>query len=177
MNQRQRYGLIGGVLAALIGGGLIYASPYITLYQMYQALKRNDVQGVSGYVNFPALRESVKTNLETVVSNQVTQQENPILGLIGSAFSGIILDPIIDQVVTPEGVAALLEGQRLQLNGDRQPQFSEKAASVEVQPYYESLNQFVVSVKPKVENTVPVDLILSRDGLGWKVTGVRLPSL
>jgi hypothetical protein len=175
MGKGQRYGLIAGILGAFIGGGAIYASPYLTLYQMYQSVKQKDAQGVASYVNFPALRESVKTNVQGLVSQELSKQDNPLMALIGSAVSGFVVDPVIDQIVTPEGVAALLEGQQLLLNRDRQPQLSEKATEVEVQPHYESFNQFVVSVKPKGETAMPVDLLLSREGLGWKVTGVRLP--
>jgi hypothetical protein len=175
MGKGQRYGLIAGILAAFVGGGAVYASPYLTLYQMYQAVKQNDAQSVASHVNFSALRESVKTNVQGLVSQEISKQENPLMALIGSAVSGFVVDPLIDQIVTPEGVAALLEGQQLQFNSASQPQLSEKAAEVEVQPHYESFNQFVVSVKPKGESAMPVDLLLSREGLGWKVTGVRLP--
>ncbi|MGB8702745.1 MAG: DUF2939 domain-containing protein, partial [Thermosynechococcaceae cyanobacterium] len=153
MKQLNRGWLVGGILGAFVCGGGLYASPYLTLYQMYQAAERNDVQSVAAFVDFPALRESVKTNLRTVMARETTQSQNPLLGLLGTAISGFVLDPVIDSVVTPSGVAALLEGQRLQLGQNSEPaQFSPTTDALDVKARYESFNQFAVSVKPKTES-------------------------
>jgi Protein of unknown function (DUF2939) len=169
--------LIGGVILAVACGGGLYASPYITLYQMYQAVERKDVQEVSNYVDFPALRDSVKTNLKTVVTKETAQSSNPILGLLGSVMGGVVLDPVVDNLVTPSGVAALLEGQQLQLGAKgSKVQFEPGKGSPDVKAEYESFNQFAVSVKPKGEAIEPVTILLSRNGFSWKISGVRLPS-
>jgi hypothetical protein len=176
MAKRQGLWLIGGAIAAFVGGGLLYASPYLTLYQMYQAVERRDAQSISDSVNFPALRESIKDNLQAVVLRETAKQNNPIMNLLGAALGSTLLNPAIKKMVTPQGVMALLEGQHLQLgSGSGTQSLPEKAADVDVNPRYESFNQFAVSVKPKGEDVPPVDLILSREGFGWKVTGVRLP--
>jgi hypothetical protein len=177
MKLQHRGLLIGGVIAAFACGGGLYASPYFTLYQMYQAVERKDVQAISDHVDFPALRESVKTNLQTVVKKETSQQSNPLMGLLGSVMGGFVLDPVVDQLVTPSGVAALLEGQQLQLGKqDGQAQLTQGRGDTDVKAEYESFNQFAVSVKAKGNDVEPVTLLLSRDGLGWKVSGVRLPS-
>jgi Protein of unknown function (DUF2939) len=177
MRTQHRGLLIGGVILAIACGGGLYASPYITLYQMYQAVERKDVQEVSNYVDFPALRDSVKTNLKTVVTKETTQSSNPILGLLGSVMGGVVLDPVVDNLVTPSGVAALLEGQQLQLGGkSSKVQFEPGTGSPDVKAEYESFNQFAVTVKPKGEAIEPVTILLSRNGFSWKISGVRLPS-
>lgn len=180
MKLQNRVLLIGGVIAAFACGGGLYASPYFTLYQMYQAVERKDIQAISDHVDFPALRESVKTNLQTVVKKETSQQSNPLMGLLGSVMSGFVLDPVVDQLVTPSGVAALLEGQQIQLGKQEgQTQFAQESSSSstpDVKAEYESFNQFAVSVKPKGQDVEPVTLLLSRNGLGWKISGVRLPS-
>ncbi|WP_404786535.1 DUF2939 domain-containing protein [Altericista sp. CCNU0014] len=177
MAKRQGLFLAGGAIAAFVGGGLLYASPYLTLYQMYQAVERRDAQSISSSVDFPALRESIKDNLQSEILKETAKQDNPLLNLLGAALGSAILNPAIDTMVTPQGVMALLEGQRLQLGegGGGAQTLSEKAAEVDVRSGYESFDRFVVSVKPKGEDVPPVELILSRQGLGWKVTGVRLP--
>jgi hypothetical protein len=176
MAKRQGLWLVGGAIAAFLGGGLLYASPYLTLYQIYQAVDHRDSQAISDSVDFPALRESVKENLQSVVLKETAKQNNPILNLIGAALGKVMVNPVIDSMVTPEGVMALLEGQRLQSGGnDGTQSLSKKAADVDVNARYESFNQFVVGVKPKGEDVPPVDVVLSREGLGWKITGVRLP--
>lgn len=177
MGTQHRGLLIGGVILAVACGGGLYASPYITLYQMYQAVERKDVQEVSNYVDFPALRDSVKTNLQTIVTRETAQSSNPILGLLGSVMGGAVLNPVVDNLVTPSGVAALLEGQQLQLgNKGSKAQFEPGTGSPDVKAGYESFNQFAVTVKPKGESIEPVTILLSRNGLSWKISGVRLPS-
>jgi hypothetical protein len=177
MRLQHRGLIIASAIGSFICGGSLYASPYISLYQMHQALERNDLQSFSGHVDFPALRESIKTNLRTIVAEETAQQNNPLLNMVGSVVNGFVLDPVVDSMVTPSGVAALLKGQQLQLGERGEPvHFSQKANAVEVRTGYESLNQFAVSIKPKGEATAPVTLLLSRDGLlSWKVSGVRLP--
>jgi Protein of unknown function (DUF2939) len=179
MKQRQRYFLlIGGFLGAFLCGGALYASPYLTLYQVYQSVEKKDVQGVASHVDFPSLRESVKTNMQAIVTKETSQRQNPLMNLLGSVLGGVVLEPVVDTLVTPEGVAALLEGQRILLDGnDKQAQLSEKAPDVDVKAEYESFNQFAINIKPKGEDTTPVTLLMSRDGLSWKISGVRLPEI
>jgi Protein of unknown function (DUF2939) len=172
--KKQQSLLLGGVVAGLLGGGL-YAGPYVALYQLRQAVEHRDLQGVASRVDFPALRTSVKTNLQAIAQTEVPQQ-NPLMSLIGTFLRGILVDPVLDRVVSAEGVAALLEGQRLQFGEGQSAQFSRKAASVKVRARYESLNRFAVDVKPEGDST-SVTLLLSREGLAWKLSGVRLPGV
>jgi Protein of unknown function (DUF2939) len=169
--------LIGGVILAFACGGGLYASPYITLYQMYQAVERKDVQKISSYVDFPSLRDSVKANVQTIMAKETSQVQNPLLGLLASTIGGAVLDPVLESVVTPAGVTALLEGQQLHLGEKgKKSSFEQGTAAPDVKAEYESFDQFAVSVKPKGEDVEPVTLLLSRNGFSWKISGVRLPS-
>jgi hypothetical protein len=177
MKPQNRGLLVGGVILAFACGGGLYASPYITLYQMYQAVERKDVQEISRYVDFPSLRESVKSNVQTIMARETSQVQNPLLGLLASTIGGAVLDPVLESVVTPSGVAALLEGQQLQLGEKGQKSSFEKGAGMpDVKAEYESFDQFAVNIKPKGEAVEPVTVLLSRNGFSWKISGVRLPS-
>jgi hypothetical protein len=177
MKPQNRGLLIGGVILAFACGGGLYASPYITLYQMYQAVERKDVQEISSYVDFPSLRESVKSNVQTIMAKETSQGQNPLLGLLASTIGGAVIDPVLESVVTPSGVAALLEGQQLHLGEKgKKSSFEQGTTAPDVKAEYESFDQFAVSVKPKGEDVEPVTLLLSRNGFSWKISGVRLPS-
>lgn len=166
-------GTLGGVL--LCGGGL-YATPYISLYQMYQAVEKHDVQALSQHIDFPALRESVKSNVRAMVQQETAKANNSIIGMLGSVLGGVATDPIVDGLVTPDGVAALLEGQKLSVgnSGLSLPAMSNQSKP-EVTTQYRSWDQFAVSIKPTGTNTEPATLLLSRNGLSWKLSGVELP--
>src|SRR3989442_6257184 len=60
-------------LAALCvaAAGLLYASPYIALHQIGKAVERRDAQALSGYVDFPALRESIKGQMMASLQSQM----------------------------------------------------------------------------------------------------------
>jgi Protein of unknown function (DUF2939) len=177
MKPQHRGLLIGGIILAVACGGGLYASPYLTLYQVYQAAERKDVKKISKHVDFPSLRDSVKSNLQTIIAKETSQTQNPLLSLLGSTIGEAVLDPVLETVVTPTGVAALLEGQQLQLGQmGKKSSFEQGAGAPDVKAEYESFDQFAVSVKPKGESVEPVTILLSRNGFSWKISGVRLPS-
>lgn len=64
---------LAGALAALCvaAAGLLYASPYIALHQIGKAVERRDAQALSGYVDFPALRESIKGQMMARLQSQM----------------------------------------------------------------------------------------------------------
>jgi Protein of unknown function (DUF2939) len=168
--------LVTGVLGSFMCGGALYASPYLSLYQMYQDVEHKDLESFATHVDFPALRESVKDNLRSLISRETAEQKNPLMSIFGSVMKGFVLDPIVDSVVTPSGVAALMAGQQIQIDDRNEAaQFSQVADKVEVNGQYESFNEFAVAVKPKGQETEPITFVLSRDGLSWKISGVRLP--
>jgi hypothetical protein len=177
MKPQHRGLLIGGVILTFAYGGGLYASPYFTLYKIYQAVERKDVRKISKYVDFPSLRDSVKSNVQTIMAKETSQPQNPLLGLLASTIGGAVLDPVLESVVTPSGVAALLEGQQLHLGEKgKKSSFKQGTGAPDVKAEYESFDQFAVNVKPKGETVEPVTLLLSRNGFSWKISGVRLPS-
>lgn len=165
-------------LAALAALAL-YASPYLTLHRMRAAAAAHDAEALAGYVDFKALRESLKTGVQTrLAGHQLNEQGEPTAAsAMGAAVAGALLGPLVDTLITPESLARVLQGQRpaAALVAD----FGRPAAQpepLETQMGYESPNRFVFSVKKQGEDEEPVDLVLRRDGLlGWKLTELRLP--
>jgi flagellar basal body-associated protein FliL len=96
------------VVAAL---GYIYASPYIALDRVKRAADARDAQTVNQYVDFPALRDSLKQQITELLTRRVDIQKsgNP-LAVIGAMIGAALVGPIIDSYATPDGVAAILNG-------------------------------------------------------------------
>lgn len=59
---------ITGVMVVLVLGGGFYFTPYWSVYAMKKAAERGDAETLSEYVDYPALRESIKSNLGTLLS-------------------------------------------------------------------------------------------------------------
>jgi hypothetical protein len=107
------------------------------------------------------------------------------------AYSGVIVDKAVDAYVTPAGITRLMEGQKPKPGtgqpgaaqpGAGQPQTGNgggSAGSPDHEPLpdasmsYESFSKFVVKVKN--EDGKEGKFVLSRQGLGWKLTDIIIP--
>lgn len=108
------------VIAAL---GFAYATPYIALNNLKRAADARDAQTVNQYVDFPALRESLKQQVTGLLTRRldVHSNGNP-LAAIGAMIGVALIGPMVDAYATPDGVAALLNGMPPRGNpGERPP--------------------------------------------------------
>lgn len=96
------------VVAALIYG---YASPYIALNRLKRAADARDAETVDEYVDFPALRDSLKQQVTGLLVRRLDGQHNGNpLAAIGAMIGVALIGPLVDAYATPDGVAALLNG-------------------------------------------------------------------
>jgi Protein of unknown function (DUF2939) len=108
------------VIAAL---GFAYASPYIALRNLKRAADARDAQTVNQYVDFPALRESLKQQVTGLLTRRLDAHSNGNpLAAIGAMIGVALIGPLVDAYATPDGVAALLNGMPPRGNpGERPP--------------------------------------------------------
>jgi hypothetical protein len=96
------------VIAAL---GFTYASPYLALNNLKRAADARDTQTVNQYVDFPALRESLKQQVAGLLTRRLDAHSNGNpLAAIGAMIGVALIGPLVDAYATPDGVAALLNG-------------------------------------------------------------------
>jgi len=166
------------VLLTLAGIALLgfYATPYLTVQQMRNAAAARDAERLAGYVDFPALRESLKSGVQARLAGQERNErgEPTPASAMGAAVAGALLGPLVDSLITPEALGRLLQGQRPA--SALLPGHNAEPEALETQMGYESPGRFVFSVKKQGDDEEPVDLVLRRDGvLGWKLAELRLP--
>ncbi|WP_233883789.1 DUF2939 domain-containing protein [Paraburkholderia flagellata] len=96
------------IVAAL---GYAYASPYIAVKHMKAAADARDAATLNEYVDYPALRLSLKQQVGEMLQRRVEGQHssNPLL-ILGAVIGAALISPLVDAYATPEGVAALLNG-------------------------------------------------------------------
>ncbi|SAK63055.1 membrane protein [Caballeronia fortuita] len=178
------------VLVLLAALGFIYASPYIALDRVKRAADARDAQTVNQYVDFPALRASLKEQIAALLTRRVDIQKsgNP-LAIIGAMIGAALVGPLVDSYATPDGVAAILNGIPPRGEpGERPPPQAGDAApasSVMAGPPppkeppqttagYRSLNTFVVTYRHGAGDA-RYSAIFHRDGLvSWKLVAVDL---
>ena len=189
------------VIAVIAALGFGYASPYMALNSLKRAADARDAQTVNQYVDFPALRESLKQQVTALLARRldVKSNGNPLAAL-GAMIGVALIGPLVDSYATPDGVAALLNGipprgepgerpppppstpQPADAAPAQQPQPQPPAAKDTPSPPqppqttagYRGLNEFVVTYQHGVGDT-RYSAILHREGLfSWKLAAVDL---
>ena len=82
------------------------------------------------YVDFPALRDSLKQQVTGLLTRRIDMQKsgNP-LAAIGAMIGVALIGPLVDSYATPDGVAAILNGMPPRGNpGERPPAPASAAA-------------------------------------------------
>ncbi|WP_425126446.1 DUF2939 domain-containing protein [Burkholderia gladioli] len=96
------------VLATIV---YAYASPYLALRELKQAVDTRDAEAISRRVDYPALRVSLKQQLTEELMRRIDlQRHNNPLAMLGAVIGSALIGPLVDAYATPEGVAALLSG-------------------------------------------------------------------
>lgn len=187
----------------MAGLGYGYASPYVTLNRLKAAADARDAAALNEYVDYPALRVSLKQQVGEMLERRIEAQHssNPLL-LFGAVIGAALIGPLVDAYATPEGVTALLNGMPPTGKPGEQPPTADNpaqaptpapspapadtsapAASTEngqPQPRaqttagYRSFNEFVVTWQ-RSANGERYAAVLQRHGLfSWKLAAVEL---
>jgi hypothetical protein len=97
------------IFVALLGGGF-YATPFISLSQLKSAIIHRDPDKIACHVDFPLLRESLKSEFYGHALADTAGDGSKIASnLLAAGFA----EMAIDIWVTPEGVSALMCGTGL----------------------------------------------------------------
>jgi hypothetical protein len=166
-----------------------FATPYLTLHSIQSAAENKDTHALSQYVDFPALKESMKTNLKRKFMQTLskTHNDNPYANLLGAAGSQVaaqMIDPLLDATITPETITELLQGRSkpASSNPDGNGSGSDPLSLIlsdedtVITKGYLGFDTFAVALKNKKNDKELVAFILKRQGLfAWKVSEVDIP--
>lgn len=168
-----------GIFAAAIAA-LYIASPYYTVYRLDRGLQEKDQEAIRERIDFESLRSSLKDQINGRMMSEMSKKEdikdNPLAAGFALFLAPKLIDGMIDTVVSPAGVTALLsEGD----TPEDAPQGNTSSVSKTERPaiayaFFEGIDQFKVILKKK-DSDDTIRLRLERQGLGWKLTKVWLP--
>ena len=156
-----------------------YASPYYALHQIKTALAERNAEALAGHVDFPALRASVKAQLEASMARSIeaTAGSGNPLAALGQSIASAMLGKMVDTMVSPAGVVALVNKSAVS------PQASDTADApadgarkkADYSAGYAGVNTFVVRAKDG--NAQEGALVLQRHGVwGWKLSSIEIAS-
>ncbi len=166
-------------LSLLLGASI--ASPWWHVHQMRQAAQARDAAALSEYVDWEQLRANLKFGVQHRLAHQsVNARGEPSKAAsLGAAVAAALLGPLVDQLITPQSLARILQGQppetaaipALDLG-----KTSQTAGQPNIRMAYVGLNRFVCSIQSAGHEEEPVHLVLHRQGLlSWKLAELSLP--
>ncbi|WP_338845204.1 DUF2939 domain-containing protein [Massilia sp. W12] len=158
------------IIVLLAYAAWIVASPHVALRNMRQAAERNDAQAFSSYVDYPQLRESMKVQLQQKMHREA--------GAVGGFLGALIMNPLLDYLVTPEGMQTIMLEARLADKPRRGQDAKQEEAAARKKTHtsgsYDGWSRYVVEIKH--DDGHSLSLVLQRHGLSeWKLSGIRLP--
>jgi hypothetical protein len=169
--------IVGGVVALLLAFGVWYfASPALALNGLKQAARDGDAAELRERVDFPALRDSLKTQLRARMAAEVARSDdsNPF-GKLGAMIAMGMVDSAVEGFVTPESISAMVLQQKRDAATKRtpvpaQPKRQDKDPDWTVRR--EGLSTFRLVAKNQGKDAP--ELLFERDGLGWKLVAVDM---
>ncbi len=134
---------------------------------MKDAAQSNDADALNAYIDYPALRESLKAEL---MARMITekQKDKSGFGALGMALGSAMLEPLIDRLVTPAGMRAALLANRQE---NMEPAASALRVPEDPVIVRRSFSEFLVTTKRQPRSA----LLFERHGLSWLLSGVELP--
>lgn len=162
------------LLSAYVGAG-----PFLTINAIRDAVENRNTARLSRHVDFPALRSSIRLQVDDfLVSRAGADVQASLFGAIALRIASGMAGSAVDTMVTPAGLAAMMGGQTLweRVTG-REVRVDPDAARsdpLEDAAYrFESPSRFTATIID--DNGEPVSFVLTRSGLSWKLSDVRLP--
>lgn len=169
-----------GLPLALIIAGIYVGSPYYAAYSLKNAALEADTDKLDASVDFPAVRESLKSQLSakmmTQMQNDPTMKANPFAGL-GALMLPALVDRMVDAFITPDGIAALVRGQKPADAKDKITPAPQPNPDIESHTDYVSLDRFRVRLHNKKLNEDGPSFLFERRGFAsWKMIKLEIPS-
>lgn len=175
------------VAAAIVATGLVaayLASPYWTLHQIRSASADGQGERVAAYVNFAAVRESLKSQFSSALNKRMdSRAKDSPLASVGQAFAAQMMSGMVDAMITPESVATMIRSGKAPrtLSGtktDRPPVDKSERREPRIRRGYEDLNTFEAALVDPDTDEDMLTAVLSREGLfTWKLTAITMPGL
>lgn len=171
------------LLLVLVLAAGFYSTPYYTAHQLQQAAHSKDSQRLNSYIDYPALRTSLKESIsqnfsQALLNNKTDNGMNAFAAMFASAF----VTPLIDSLVTHENIALMLQAELPEKlkHTDKQAaeankQEMEKDQLIMAKSYVD-FDHFAVDIAHQQQPQAIFRFTFTRQGLfAWKLTGLTLP--
>jgi hypothetical protein len=174
------------VIAAVVVGLFLvayFASPLLAVRGLIAAAKAGDEAALEQKVDFPALRQSMKDEMNARLVAEMRRDlgdRDNALGGLGMLLAPSLISSAVDALITPKAVAAMVtearEPRAADAVGQAAPQPESTGDRIKRNYGYRSLDTFAVTLTDSQRPERKLDLLLERRGVFfWKLAGVDLP--
>ncbi len=173
---------VAAIAVAVLLLGWLYAAPYLAYHGLQAAAQRRDAVALADHVDFPALRQSLKASfMAQMTKDAVSATDNPFAAF-GTLLAQTFLDRMIDGLITPEGLAAMMKGAPPRVPQDTPasgPGSASRASTDQpiVSMGYETMSRFTVRAVSRGAPESEIAFVFLRNGLSWKLSAIRLPQV
>lgn len=168
MNKFKILAIAGALLLAVA----YVASPYVAAGSLGSAIANRDAEAISDQVDFPLLRDSIKTGFKAEIARKIASSpsQEGRMAAMGAMFAGAMLDQMVDTYVTPSGIRTIMD-KAAEKVGSRG-----KGDGLDYDTEYRSLDRFAIRVKSDNPASGQIVLVMHRRGLfSWKVSEIEMP--
>ncbi len=158
-------------LALCAAAAWFYFTPFMAVDKLQAAAERGDSEALNEMVDFPALRVSIKSEIQNAVADGISKDAG-VFAAIGSAVTGVIVEPVVNAAVTPQGIGLLMQGKR-PTDSDDSDDDGKWRERTKIDRRWEAGDRFVVQYRDRESGDQRISLIMRRDGLRWRLAGVR----
>lgn len=180
------------VLVAILGAWY-YATPYLAFSAMKAAADKRDAQTLSDYVDYPAVRESLKATFKEKMAGDLVKggaNANPFAAL-GMMLAGALVDTMVDAMITPQGLTSLMNAEQAAPKIEspskpppepqtqtppQQSKAEQSAHETVITRRYAGWNRFEISASKSDKPDDKVTMVMLRQGIAsWKLSAIDLP--
>lgn len=162
---------IAAVVAfTLAAVGYIWIGPTLTLNGIIKSANEQDTERLRELVDFPALRENLKGQIDAQVSQHLTEElkDNPFAAVF-SGMANLMTDKVVDSLITPDG---LLNLSRFDTDKERK-----RTGVIDLlgrtECTFHSISRATITKNDPADEDLR--LVFARNGLSWKLVNIRVP--
>lgn len=143
------------------------ASPYLSAWNMMQAVKGGDIVEMQQYVDFHSVKESAKNQIEKSLQDQINEQ--PMAAMFAPMMKAMT-DQILDELIDPEKLSKVIKHGKLSQSSKSSRTDIEKTEITSWYAFFVRPDRFLIQLDG-------LALYMELQGLGWRVTAIGVEDL
>lgn len=159
---------IATLILAIVG--YTWIGPTLALNGIIKSANEHDTRRLRELVDFPALRENMKEQINAQVAQHMTEElkDNPFAAMF-SGMANMMTDKVVDSFITPDG---LLNLSRFDTDHERK-----RTGVIDLlgrtECTFQSISRATITKNDPADEDLR--LIFARNGISWKLVNIRIP--